>query len=170
MKNSANSFLKEPISSSNREIHSQSTCFSVLKISGSLSIITLVFSFSVSLMTEGTRSAKIDDAIKSLNESRKETETQIRDINNTNTRFMQVVDHKMENKIDSDIENPQTTIHTPNNNNYQHRSMKINVPHLDRADVSGWIFNIEQFFFSFITLENQRILIFSFHLKGPALS
>ena len=53
-------------------------------------------------MAEGTRYAKIDDAIKSLNEFRKEAETQICDLNNTITRFMQVVDQRTENITNSD--------------------------------------------------------------------
>ena len=78
-------------------------------------------------MAEGTRYAKIDDAIKSLNEFRKEIETKICDLNNTITWFMQVIDQRMENKIDPDkhTENPHTTVHTPNNKNYQHQSMKL---------------------------------------------
>ena len=47
-------------------------------------------------MAEGTRYAKIDDAIKNLSKFRKETETQIHDLNNTITRFMHVVDQRME--------------------------------------------------------------------------
>ena len=46
-------------------------------------------------MAKGTRYAKIDDAIKSLNEFRKETKTQICDLNNTITRFMQAVNQRI---------------------------------------------------------------------------
>ena len=53
-------------------------------------------------MVEGTRYAKIDDAIKSLNEFRKEAETQIRDLNNTITRFMKVGDQRLHNRPESD--------------------------------------------------------------------
>ena len=49
-------------------------------------------------MAEGTRYAKIDDAIKSLNEFRKEVETQIHDLNNTIMKFMQAVDQRLEDR------------------------------------------------------------------------
>ena len=102
----------------------------------------------ISLMAEDTRHAKIDDALRSLNEFRKEIETQIRELNNTITRFMQAVDQRMEHTVDFDrcTENPQTTVQTPKSNNYQHRSIKIDVPRFDGTHVSGWILKIEQFF------------------------
>ena len=70
-------------------------------------------------MAEGTRYAKIDDAIKSLNKFRKETETQIRELNNTITRFMQAVNQRMENRaeVDRSTKHTQITSHVPNNNN-----------------------------------------------------
>ena len=49
-------------------------------------------------MAAGTRYAKIDDAIKSLNEFRKEVETQIRDLNNTIMKFKQAVDQRLEDR------------------------------------------------------------------------
>ena len=84
-------------------------------------------------MAKGTRYAKIDDAIKSLNELGKETKTQIWDLNNTITRYMHVVDQRMEEvsgpaRRADDI---QPTVNTSNTNNYQHWSMKIDVPHFD---------------------------------------
>ena len=86
---------------------------------------------------------------------------------------MQVVDQKMERKTNSDrcTKNPQTTSQIPNNTNtFQHRSMKIDVPCFDVDDVSGWIFKIAQFFQYYNTTKDQRILISSFNLEGPALS
>ena len=62
----------------------------------------MVLLFPISTMAEGTRYAKIDEAIKSLNEFRKETETQIHDLSNTITRFMQAIDQRMESRIESD--------------------------------------------------------------------
>ena len=49
-------------------------------------------------MAAGTRYAKIDDAIKSLNEFRKEVETQIRDLNNTIMKFKQAIDQRLEDR------------------------------------------------------------------------
>ena len=45
-------------------------------------------------MAGGTRFAKLDDAIKSLNDFRKETENQIRDLKTTITRFMHAIDQR----------------------------------------------------------------------------
>ena len=49
-------------------------------------------------MVEGTRFSKLDDAVKSLNDFRKETENQIRDLNNIITRFMHAVDQRLEER------------------------------------------------------------------------
>ena len=85
--------LEEPISSSNRDYNSflfQS------RLQGTL-FLTLVLSL-FSVMAEGIRFTRIDDV--SLNEFRKETETQIRDLNNTITRFKHIVDQRMEERSD----------------------------------------------------------------------
>ena len=47
--------------------------------------------------------------------------------------------------------------------------MKIEVPHFDGSDVSCWVFKMEQFFQFYNTLEDQKVLISSFHLEGSAL-
>ena len=47
--------------------------------------------------------------------------------------------------------------------------MKIEVPHFDGSNVSSWIFKMEQFFQFYNTPKDQRVLISSFHLEGPAL-
>ena len=52
-------------------------------------------------MAEGTKYAKIDDAIKNLNGFRKKTATQIRDLNDIITRFMYHIDQRMEEMNDS---------------------------------------------------------------------
>ena len=49
-------------------------------------------------MVEGTRFSKLDDAVKSLNDFRKETENQIHDLNNIITRFMHAVDQRLEER------------------------------------------------------------------------
>ena len=85
----------------------------------------------------------IYDAIKSLNEFRKETKTQIRDLNNTITRFMQVVGQRMEDRCDLVRHIKEPTVKTSHINNYKHQSMKIDVPHFDGIDVSGWVFKVE---------------------------
>ena len=97
-------------------------------------------------MSEGTRYAKIDDAIKSLNEFRKEIETQILDIYNTIKRLMQAIDQIIEDRGDSVRHTEEPTMNTSHINNYKHQSMKIDVPHFDGTDVSSWVFKIEQFF------------------------
>ena len=71
-------------------------------------------------MAEGIRYAKIYDAIKSCNEFRKETETQIRNLNNMITRFMQVVDQRMEDRGDLVRRTEESEVNTSHNNNYQH--------------------------------------------------
>ena len=70
-------------------------------------------------MVEGTRYAKIDDAIKSLSEFRKEIETQICDLNNTITRFMQAIDQRMEDRGDPVRRTKEPTMNTSHNNNCQ---------------------------------------------------
>ena len=83
--------------------------------------------------------------IKGLNEFRNETKTQIRDLNNTITRFMQTINQRMEEISDPirRIEDIQPIVNTSNTNNYQHRSMKIDVLCFDGTNVSGWVFKIE---------------------------
>ena len=51
-------------------------------------------------MADCTTYAKIDDAVKNLNEFRKETKTQIRDLNITITRLMHAIDQRMEERND----------------------------------------------------------------------
>ncbi|XP_057485835.1 fucosyltransferase 2-like [Actinidia eriantha] len=121
-------------------------------------------------MAEGTRFAEIDDAIRSLNEFRKESETQIRDLNNSISRFIQAVDQRLEDRGESVRRSEEPVENTSHNSNHQYRSMKIEVPRFDGTDVSGWIFKIEQFFQFYNTPVGQRILISSFNLDGPALS
>ena len=121
-------------------------------------------------MAEGTRFAKIDDAIRSLDEFRKEAKTQIRDLNNTISRFFQPMDQRLEDRGDSGRRSEEPVVNTSHNNNNQYRSMKIEVPRFDGTYVSGWIFKIEQFFQFYNTPDDQRILISSFYLDGPALS
>ena len=124
--------------------------------------------FILLTMAEGTRFAKLDDAIKSLNDFRKETENQIRDMNNTITRFMHAIDQRLEER---NVVVPRLEASSGNSiNNFPLRSMKIEVPHFDGTDVSNWIFKIEQFFQFYNTPDDQRIMISSFHLEGPALS
>ncbi|XP_042483730.1 uncharacterized protein LOC122064089 isoform X2 [Macadamia integrifolia] len=50
------------------------------------------------------------------------------------------------------------------------RSMRLDVPRFDGTDVVGWIFKATQFFEYHQTPQDQRILISSFHMEGPALS
>ena len=57
-------------------------------------------------------------------------------------------------------------MNTSHTNNYQHRSIKIDVPRFDGTNIFGWVFKIEQFFQFYKTLDDQRIMISSFHLKG----
>ncbi|GFS41442.1 actin-like ATPase superfamily protein [Actinidia rufa] len=127
-------------------------------------------------MSEGTSYAKIDEAIKSLNEFREETKTQIRDLNNTITRFMLVVDQRMADSSNhsqhtSDDNFSNTPTFTNNNhNNHPFRSMTIDIPHFDGSNVSSWVFKLEQFFRFYNIPEDQRLMISSFHLEGPALS
>ncbi|GFS31842.1 hypothetical protein Acr_00g0019490 [Actinidia rufa] len=124
----------------------------------------------------GTSYAKIDEAIKSLNEFREETKTQIRDLNNTITRFMLAVDQRMADSSNhsqhtSDDNFSNTPTFTNNNhNNHPFRSMTINIPHFDGTNVSSWVFKLEQFFQFYNIPEDQRLMISSFHLEGPALS
>ena len=116
-------------------------------------------------MAEGTRFSKLDDAIKSLNHFRKETENQIRDLNNTVTRFMHAFDQRLEERNVATMRLEVSSRNTTNN--FPLRSMKIEVPHFDGTDVSSWIFKIEQFFQFYNTPNDQRIMISSFHLEGP---
>ncbi|GFS36789.1 hypothetical protein Acr_00g0048060 [Actinidia rufa] len=103
--------------------------------------------FIHSVMAEGTRLSKIDEAIKEDN------------------RDFYCSRHFSE-------ESPMNLPSVSNNNhsNHQFRSMKIEVPHFDGSDVSSWVFKMEQFFQFYNTPEDQRVLISSFHLEGPALS
>ena len=92
-------------------------------------------------MAGGTRFSKLDDAIKSLNHFRKETENQIRDLNNTITRFMHAVDQRLEER---NVSAPRLEVSSGNTtNNFPLRSMKIEVPRFDGTDVSNWIIKIE---------------------------
>ena len=127
-------------------------------------------------MAEGTIQAKIDDFIKGFTEFRKETEVQIHEPNDKISRFMHAGDQRI-TKVSacsqhSSEESPMNLPVVSNNNhsNHQFCSMKIEVPHFDGFDVSSWMFKLEQFFQFNNTPEDQRVLIFSFHLEGPALS
>ena len=106
-------------------------------------------------MVEGTRFTKIDEAIRNLNEFRKETKNQIREINNTISRFMEAMNQRWEDRTDtiSRATDIATTVNPHPNNNMLYRSMKIDVPRFDKNDVSNWIFKIEQFFQFYNTLE-----------------
>ncbi|GFS32864.1 hypothetical protein Acr_00g0025150 [Actinidia rufa] len=63
-----------------------------------LKLVLNIGAFIASAMAERTRFAKIDDAIRSLNEFRNEAEIQIRDLNNTISRFIQAVDQRLEDR------------------------------------------------------------------------
>ena len=99
-------------------------------------------------MVEGTRFKKIVEAIKNLNEFGKETKNQIREINNTITRFMHAVNQRLEDRADTATQPTDiaTTINTYSNNNLPYCSMKIEVCQFDGTYVSNWVFKIEQFF------------------------
>ncbi|GFZ21478.1 arabinanase/levansucrase/invertase [Actinidia rufa] len=81
--------------------------------------------FNASAMAEGTRFAEIDDTIRSLNEFRKESETQIRDLNNSISRFIQAVDQRLEDRGESVRRSEESVVNTTHNSNHQYRSMKI---------------------------------------------
>lgn len=49
-------------------------------------------------------------------------------------------------------------------------SVKLDVPRFDGYDPLGWIFKISQFFEYQGTPEEERIMVASFYLDGPALS
>ena len=134
----------------------------LLEQSSIFKLVLNIGAFIASAMAEGTRFTKIDDAIRSLNEFRKEAETQIRDLNNTISRFIQAVDQRLEDRGESVRHSEEPVVNTPHHNNNQCRSMKIEVPRFDGTDVSGWIFKIEQFFQFYNTPDDQQILISSF--------
>ena len=84
-------------------------------------------------MAEGTRFSKLDDAIKSLNNFRKETKNQICDLNNTVVRFTHVVDQRLEerNVAATRLE----VLFGNTTNNFPLRFMKSEVPSFDGTDV-----------------------------------
>ena len=118
-------------------------------------LVLNIGAFITSVMAEGTKYAKIDDAIKSLNEFRIETETQICYLSNTITRFMQAVDQRLEDRGDPVrcIEEP--SVNTSQNSNHQYRSIKIDASRFNGTNVFGWIFKIDNFF-NYITLLMTR--------------
>ena len=58
-------------------------------------LIHNIGAFIYSIMARGTRFLKIDETIKNLNEFRKETEVQIRELNNIILRFMHAINQRI---------------------------------------------------------------------------
>ncbi|XP_077236971.1 uncharacterized protein LOC143878581 isoform X2 [Tasmannia lanceolata] len=56
------------------------------------------------------------------------------------------------------------------NQQHHNKFIRMDVPKFDGSDPIGWIFKVEQFFNYYSTSDEQRLLISSFHLEGPALS
>ncbi|XP_077233660.1 uncharacterized protein LOC143875969 [Tasmannia lanceolata] len=53
---------------------------------------------------------------------------------------------------------------------HYNKFIRMDVPHFDGTDPTGWTFKVEQFFHYYSIPEDQRLALTSFHLDGPALS
>ncbi|GFY84656.1 hypothetical protein Acr_03g0014300 [Actinidia rufa] len=109
----------------------------VLNRASRLKLVLNIGAFIAFAMAEGTRYAKIDDAIKSLNEFRKGAETQIHDLSNTIMRFMQAVDQRLEDRGEHIRHTEEPAVNTNHSSNNQYRSMKIDVPRFDGTNIFG---------------------------------
>ncbi|XP_043724096.1 uncharacterized protein LOC122671070 [Telopea speciosissima] len=126
-------------------------------------------------MADGTRSNRLDD------KWRKDTDDKLDKLTQALHSFMLATDAKIEalinhsptiaanpspaaaaNHLDDNLQRS-SQFHSP-------RFMRLDVPRFDGTDPTGWVFKIEKFFDFHSTPDDQRLLLASFHLDGPALS
>ncbi|XP_043697264.1 uncharacterized protein LOC122648058 [Telopea speciosissima] len=140
-------------------------------------------------MAERTRSTKIDEAIKNLQsfqaallhdstEFKKSTEANFADLHSASKQFMSHVDARLDSlqfnnggsTYDGESRHEGMVIPRTPNQFAMSRSMRLDAPRFDGTDVAGWVFKAAQFFEYHQTPPDQRFLISSFHMEGPALS
>ena len=106
---------------------------------------------------------RIEEAIAKLASSHLILTEKLDDLINRVVNLETIATHNPSPSFSSATPTPQTQPVIP------HR-LKLDVPHFDGMDPSGWVFKITQFFEYHSTPEAERLTIASFYMDGPTLA